>query len=148
MTLNPNLAPPSFEPSSSDTERPKFVRLLTMKAINDAHPFVYLSACGCVFFQAGLKTISASSTPKDWENEKGKAKVATTDPSDAELELCPECGKKYSGSEDGVLLNPSQDEEDTMCEAMERNCPLEPVKKMYQKRLQSLQSIQRRKRYD
>ena len=50
-------------------------------------------------------------------------------PLDSELELCPQCGKKHSRTEDIVLLNPSQNEEDTMCEAMERKRLLEPVKK-------------------
>jgi hypothetical protein len=96
LTLSPNPAPQSSEPSSSDTERPHFVCPLTLREMNGAQPFVYLSTCGCVFSQAGLKTVSASSTPQDRENDKGKAKAATTDPSDAELELCPQCGKKYS----------------------------------------------------
>jgi transcriptional regulator NrdR family protein len=129
LTLSPNPAPQSSEPSSSDTERPQFVCPLTLKEMNGAQPFVYLSTCGCVFSQAGLKTVSASSTPQDRENDKGKAKAATTDPSDAELELCPQCGKKYSQTEDVVLLNPSQDEEDAMREVMERKRLLEPVKK-------------------
>ncbi|KIJ95328.1 hypothetical protein K443DRAFT_11465 [Laccaria amethystina LaAM-08-1] len=103
--------PKSAEPSSGDTERPQFVCPLRLKEMNGAQPFVYPSACGCVFSQAGLKTVSASSTPEDRENDKGKAKAATTDPSDAELELCP------------------QYEEDIMREAMERKRLLEPVKK-------------------
>jgi len=73
-----------------------------------------------------LKTVSASSTLKDPENDKGKTKAATTDPSAAELELCPQCGKKYSLTEDIIPLNPSQDEEDSMREAMERRRLLEP----------------------
>ena len=129
LTLSPNPTPQSSEPSISDIERPQFVCPLTLKEMNGAQPFVYLSTCGCVFSQAGLKTVSASSTPKDRDNDKGKAKAATTDPSDAELELCPQCGKKYSRAEDIVLLNPSQDEEDAMREGMERKRLLEPVKK-------------------
>ena len=82
--------------------------------MNGARPFVYLSA---------------SSTPKDRENDKRKAKVATMDPLDADLELYPQCGKKYSGTEDVVLLNASQDEEDFMPEAMERKRLFELVKK-------------------
>ena len=100
-----------------------------MKEMNGAQPFVYLSACGCLFSQARLETVLGSSTLKDWENVRGKAKAATTDPSDAELELYPQCGKKYSRTEDIVLLNPSQDEEDAMREAVERKRLLEPVKK-------------------
>ena len=96
-----------------------------MKEMNSVQLFVYLSTCGCIFSQAGLKTVSASSTPKDWENGN-KAKAATTDPLDGEFELCPQCGKKHSQTEDIILLNPSQNEEDTTCEAMERKHLLEP----------------------
>ena len=63
------------------------------------------------------------------KNGKGTAKVAATDPSDAVLELCPQCRKKYSRTEDVVLLNPSQDEEDVMPEAMQRKRLFELVKK-------------------
>ncbi|KIJ95330.1 hypothetical protein K443DRAFT_683114 [Laccaria amethystina LaAM-08-1] len=62
LTLSPNPAPQSSEPSSSDTERPQFVCPLTLKVMNGAQPFAYLFACGCVFTQAGQKTVSASST--------------------------------------------------------------------------------------
>ena len=78
--------------------------------MNAAQPFIYLSA---------------SSTPKEHENDKGKAKTITTDPLDVELELCPECGK----IDDAVMLNPSQDEEDVMREAMEHKRLPELVKK-------------------
>ena len=77
--------------------------------MNGAQPFVYLSA---------------SSTPKDREKDKRKAKTIIADPLDAELEVCPQCGK----FEDVVLLNLSQDEE-VMREAMERKRLLELVKK-------------------
>ena len=83
-----------------------------MKKINGAQPFVYLSA-----------------SPKDWENVRGKAKAATTDHSDTECELCPQFRKKYSRTEDIVLLNPSQGEEGAMREAMGRKRLLGPVKK-------------------
>ena len=83
-----------------------------MKEMNGAQPFA--SSCGCFFSQAGLETVSASSTPKDWKNDKGNTKVATTGSFDAERELCPQCGKKHSQSEDLVLFNPSQGEEDAM----------------------------------
>ena len=82
--------------------------------MHGAHPFVYLSAL---------------STPKERENDKGKAKTATTNPSGADLELCPQCRKKYSRTWDVVLLNPSQDQEATKRESMERKRIFEPVKK-------------------
>jgi hypothetical protein len=124
LTLSPNPAPQSSDPSSSDTERPQFVCPLTLKVMNGAQPFAYLFAWLRLHpgrAEDRLRLI--------YESDKGKAKAATTDPSDAELELCPQCGKKYSQTEDVILLNPSQDEEDAMREAMERKRLLEPVKK-------------------
>ena len=91
-------------------------------------PALRLSTCSRVSSQAGLKTVSASSTPKDRENDKGKAKVVRTGTSNAELELCPQCGKKYYRIEDVVLLDSPQEEEDAMREAMASKRLLEPVK--------------------
>ena len=79
--------------------------------MNGAQPFVYLSA---------------SSTPKERENDKGRAKVAIMDPSDADLELCLQCRK----TNDVVLLKLSQGEADAMREAMDRKRLLGPVKKL------------------
>jgi len=76
--------------------------------MNGSQPFIYISTCGCVFSQAGFKTITASSSPKD----KEQADEPT-------FELCPQCAKKYS-KDDIIPLNPSQDEEDTMRFALER----------------------------
>ncbi|EDR00613.1 uncharacterized protein LACBIDRAFT_333899 [Laccaria bicolor S238N-H82] len=58
-SFSPNLAPQSSEPRS-DAERPE---------LNGARPFACLFAYDS---QAGLKTVSVSSTPKDRENDKGK----------------------------------------------------------------------------
>ena len=70
------------------------------------------------------------------KNGKGTAKVATTDPSDADLELCPQCRKKFPRTEDVVLLNPSQDEEDVMREVVDHKRLLEPVNKPKSSKMQ------------
>lgn len=107
LKLTPNTAPASSN-SSDSTERAQFVCSLTLKEMNGSQPFIYISTCGCVFSQAGFKTITASSSPKD----KEQADEPT-------VELCPQCAKKYS-KDDIIPLNPSQDEEDTMRFALER----------------------------
>ena len=84
-------------------------------------PFVYLSTCGCVFSQAGLKAVSSSTPP----SEKGKEKAANGEegaqsPSDGQLDVCPQCAKKYNRAEDVRMLNPGPEEEERMRSAMER----------------------------
>jgi Rtf2 RING-finger len=84
-------------------------------------PFVYLSTCGCVFSQAGLKAVSSSTPP----SEKGKEKAANSEegaesPSDGQLDVCPQCAMKYNRAQDVRMLNPGLDEEERMRSAMER----------------------------
>jgi len=112
-----NLTPNSTRtPDSTDsTERPQFICPFNLKEMNGLQPFVYISTCGCVFSQAGLKTVSGA--------------ASSSDKTDGELTLCPQCGKKYSSAEDIVQLNPSQDDEDAMRLSMERRRLLEPAKK-------------------
>jgi hypothetical protein len=85
-------------------------------------PFVYLSTCGCVFSQAGLKAVSSSTPPSD--KGKGKDKVAGGEggpqPSDGQLDICPQCATKFDRSDDVRVLNPSREEEERMRSAMER----------------------------
>ncbi|KNZ76140.1 UPF0549 like protein [Termitomyces sp. J132] len=105
-----NLAPNSSRaPAPDGSERPQFICPLTLREMNGLIPFVYVSSCGCVFSQAGLKTV--------------------TQTSDDELSLCPQCGKKYSSSTDILQLNPSPEEEGRMCELMVRQRLLEPPPK-------------------
>jgi hypothetical protein len=82
-------------------------------------PFVYLSTCGCVFSQAGLKTVSKDESA----DEDGK-----------QLNLCPSCGAKYDKQEDVLLLNSSPEEEEKMHAAMIRRRLAEPVKTKGKKR--------------
>ena len=84
-------------------------------------PFVYLSTCGCVFSQAGLKAVSSSTPPA----ENGKEKAANGEEgerpaSDRQLDVCPQCAQKYNRAEDVRILNPGAEEEERMQSAMER----------------------------
>ncbi|KAF8055625.1 DUF602-domain-containing protein [Lyophyllum atratum] len=118
LNLTPNSSR-SPDSAADATERPQFVCPLTLKEINGLQPFVYISTCGCVFSQAGLKNVSgAKSSPKDGDLEVEK-----------QLNVCPQCAKKYSPAEDVVQLNPSSDDEDAMRFALERRRLLEPAKK-------------------
>ncbi|KAF9467032.1 DUF602-domain-containing protein [Collybia nuda] len=113
LTLTPNPAPPAPENAAPSAERAHFVCPLTLKEMNGLQPFVYISTCGCTFTQAGLKTVSST-----------QSKEAET-----QLDVCPQCAKKYSRADDIVALNPSQEEEDDMRANMERRRLLEPPKK-------------------
>jgi hypothetical protein len=123
LTLTPNPAPISTNPESS--ERPQFVCPLTFKEINGVQPFVYISTCGCVFSQAGLRTITSP---------KGKEKVLEDEQDEKPLSLCPQCAKKYTAIDDVIPINPSQEEEEVMFFALERKRLLESTKKKSRKR--------------
>ena len=126
LTLTPNPAPVSTDSQSS--ERPQFVCPLTFKEINGVQPFVYISTCGCVFSQAGLRTVTSSASPKE------KEKSVDDEQAEKPLSLCPQCAKKYSATEDVIPINPSQEEEEIMFFALERKRLLEPTKKKSKKR--------------
>ena len=127
LNLTSNPAPLSKDPSAESSERPQFVCPLTLKEMNGTQPFVYISPCGCVFSQAGFKTVAASASQK--------GKEATGEGGDVEtpLDLCPQCAKKYS-TEDVILLNPSSEEEETLLFALQRKRLQEPTKKKSKKR--------------
>jgi len=128
LKLTPNPAPSSTDPSVDSLERPQFVCPLTLKEMNGVQPFVYISTCGCVFSQAGLKTLTASASPKekDPSPERGETE-------DQPLNLCPQCAKKYS-KDDVIPLNPSTEDELKMRFALDRKRLQEPVKKKSKKR--------------
>jgi len=125
MTLNSIPLPSNG--SSEPTDQAQFVCPLSMKEMNGSQPFVYISTCGCVFSQAGLKTVTSS-------KEKGKEKEdSTTPPSRSVIELCPNCATKYT-QENVVLLNPGLEEEETLRFAIERNRSQESAKRKAKKR--------------
>jgi hypothetical protein len=128
LTLTPNPAPISTEPQADSSERPQFVCPLTFKEINGVQPFVYISTCGCVFSQAGLRTVTSSASPKE------KEKSSDDEQDQKPLSLCPQCAKKYSVIDDVIPINPSLEEEEIMFFALERKRLLEPTKKKSKKR--------------
>lgn len=122
LRLTPNPAPPAPTSDTAATDRPKFVCPLTLKEMNGVQPFVYLSTCGCVFTQAGLKTVSgaSSSTPPP-----DSADVEVTG---KQFDVCPQCAVKYDRTEDIFMINPSPAEEERMRAAMDLRRLSEPVK--------------------
>lgn len=128
LTLTPNPAPLSTDSQADSSERPQFVCPLTLKEMNGVQPFIYISTCGCVFSQAGLKTVTSSASPKE------KDKSLDDEQDQKPLSLCPQCAKKYTAMDDIILLNPSQEEEENMLFALERKRLTEPTKKKSKKR--------------
>ncbi|KAF8525264.1 DUF602-domain-containing protein [Hysterangium stoloniferum] len=121
LRLTHNPAPIS---NTTDAEqRPQFACPLTLKEMIGTHPFVYLSTCGCVFSQAGLRAVSTSSgsTPP--------AHDATKDDFHEQKDICPQCSTKFSRSTDIVLLNPTSEEEDQMRERLEKFRTLQAASK-------------------
>jgi hypothetical protein len=131
-TLKLTLNPAPFSASAADDERPQFVCPLTLKEMNGAQPFVYISTCGDVFSQAGLKTVSSSSSssasPPPHETEPEKEEKIK------QLDICPQCATKYDKTEDVLLLNPSADEEEIMRTKMEQRRLAGPTKTKSKKR--------------
>jgi len=91
-----------------------------MKEMNGVQPFVYLLTCGCVFTQAGLKTVSGA---------QSKEKSDSGDKLGTELVVCPQCATKFSPAEDLITINPSQKEEELMRAKMDHRRLLELPKK-------------------
>jgi hypothetical protein len=111
----------------SSADLPLFVCPLTFKEMNGVQPFVYISSCGCVFSQAGLKTVSgASSTPPP--KDKEEAEPTNAEVVRKQLDICPQCSTKFDYSQDLIVLNPSPDEEERLRAAMEHRRLLEPKK--------------------
>ncbi|PPQ73050.1 hypothetical protein CVT24_001628 [Panaeolus cyanescens] len=142
LNLTPN---PIASESSADLsdDRAPFVCPLTLKEMNGAQPFVYISTCGCVFSQAGYKTVASSSgsssrgespKEKEQEEEKKKGDNSAEDKSSSSLSLCPQCATKYSPTDDIIPLNPPPEEQTEMRFALERKRLLEPSKKSKSKK--------------
>ncbi|KAJ3533114.1 hypothetical protein NM688_g7326 [Phlebia brevispora] len=127
LTHNSSKTPPS-EDSSPDYAQ--FVCPLNLKEMNGSQPFVYLWTCGCVFSQSGLKAVSGTPPPRD-ESGKVESSDKTSDDvaSKKQLEVCPQCAKKYDRSTDIIHLNPSPAQEEKMLAAMLLRRASEPTKK-------------------
>jgi len=117
LTLTPNSTQKS-DVFDSSAGRGLFVCPLNFKEMTGVVPFVYLSTCGCVFSQAGLKAVSSSTPPSEQGREKEKDSGGEVGA--RELDVCPQCAAKYNRSEDVRVLNPGPEEEERMQAAMER----------------------------
>jgi len=140
LTPNTSKASPTAEAS---TDRAPFVCPLTLKEMNGAQPFVYLWTCGCVFSQAGLRAVIGSPLPREDSSKLDKKDSAEgsesensgspdadpAKPKSDDLDLCPQCGAKYSRTDDVLTLNPPPDEESKMFDAMLKRRAAEPTKK-------------------
>jgi len=125
----------------NDDDSAQFMCPLTLREMNGVQPFVYISTCGCVFSQAGLRTVSNSKekekdTGKDKEKEKEASSSNSPTPPADSLDLCPQCSTKYS-ADDIIPLNPSLEEENRLRSIMEVKRAAEPTKKKSKKRKQA-----------
>jgi ribosome-binding protein aMBF1 (putative translation factor) len=91
--------------------------------MNGTQPFVYITSCGDVFSQAGLRTVSSALSTTRVDKE------TYPDLPGKEFDVCPQCATKFDMAEDLVLLNPSAEEEERMRTAMDRRRLSEPAKK-------------------
>ncbi|GJJ08035.1 hypothetical protein Clacol_002242 [Clathrus columnatus] len=96
---------PAAEGSDSDNRQARFACPLTLKEMNGLQPFVYIATCGCVFSQAGLRSVLTSSPPDT--------------PEEPQQDSCPQCSTPFSPSKDIFVLNPSEEEEEKMRTNME-----------------------------
>jgi len=106
---------------------------LTFKEMLGSAPFVYISTCGCVFSQAGLKTVSQAGNGSPKGESRGDSNEGNPADSEKHYQLCPSCGTKYDKSQD-VLLNPSPEEEAIMRVNMLKRRAAEPTKTKGKKR--------------
>jgi len=144
LSLTPNPTPKSGSPDSG-VDRGLFVCPLNLKEMTGVVPFVYLNTCGCVFSQAGLKAVSTG-TPT---SEKGKDKDQDQDKEDkdrveeggAQLDVCPQCARKFDRLEDVRVLNPGPEEEERMRGTMERRRASAPVKSKKRKGVEGAEGV-------
>jgi hypothetical protein len=138
LSLTANPAPKSGSPDSG-VDRGLFVCPLNLKEMTGVVPFVYLSTCGCVFSQAGLKAVSTG---------KGKDKDQDQDKEDkdrveggAQLDVCPQCASKFSRLENVRILNPGPEEEERMRGTMERRRASAPTKSKKRKDAERVEGV-------
>ena len=91
-------------------------------------PFVYVSTCGCVFSQAGLRTVSQAGNGSPEEPKVDSKEGSPAEP-EKRYQLCPSCGTKYDKSRDVLTLNPSPEEEAIMRANMLKQRAAEPKTK-------------------
>ena len=109
LTNNPEYRPPS----QSESAAAPFLCPLTGKEMNGKHRFIYLSPCGCVMSESGVKAIASQDK--------------TTD---TDARPCPIChtsfhanalikGKEPEAGGQVVLINPNKQQEQEMRAAMD-----------------------------
>jgi len=133
LSLTPNATAKSDQLDSS-VDRGLFVCPLNFKEMTGVVPFVYLSTCGCVFSQAGLKAVSSSTPPSEKGKEKDGGGGEEGRVPSSELDVCPQCATKYGRAEDVRVLNPGPEEEERVRSAMERRRAVAGVKGKGKKR--------------
>jgi len=121
-------------PIVGEVPKIQFVCPLTFKEMLGSVPFVYISTCGCVFSQAGLRTVSQGQTGSPKEESKGDSKEGSPADSEKQYPQCPSCGTKYDKSQDVLTLNPSPEEEAIMHVNMLKRRAVEPAKTKGKKR--------------
>ena len=109
---------------------------LNLKEMTGVVPFVYLSTCGCVFSQAGLKAVSTG-TPGGKDKDQDQDKEGG-----AQLDVCPQCARKFDRLEDVRMLNPGTEEEERMRGTMERRRASAPVKSKKRKEVEGAEGVQ------
>ena len=97
-------------------------------------PFVYISTCGCVFSQAGLKTVSQGDNASPKDETKGDSNEGSPVDSEKQYQLCPSCGSRYGKTQDVLILNPGPEEEEIMYANMVKRRAAEPTKTKGKKR--------------
>ncbi|KAI0089983.1 Rtf2 RING-finger-domain-containing protein [Irpex rosettiformis] len=133
LKLTPNTAY-SRGKADDSTDRAQFICPMNLKEMNGSQPFVFLWTCGCVFSQAGLRAVSGTPPPRDDSGKEAKSKDADTLDLGPQLDICPQCAKKYNRAEDVVLLNPPEEQLDDIIAAMLKRRASEPVKSKGKKR--------------
>lgn len=134
MDLTHNPSPGKSTPIDGDTLKVQFVCPLTYKEMLGSVPFVYISTCGCVFSQAGLRTVSQANSGPPKEESKGDPKESGLVDSEKQYQLCPSCGTKYNKLQDVLTLNPPPEEEEVMYTNMLKRRAVEPTKTKGKKR--------------
>jgi hypothetical protein len=128
LKLTPNSSKESPVGGTS-AERATFVCPLTLKEMNGSQPFVYLWTCGCVFSQAGLRAVAGTPPLREDIGKLEKKDSEETEKSSSDLDMCPQCGAKYSRTDDIITLNPPPEEELKMFDAMLKRRAVEPKTK-------------------
>lgn len=143
LTLNPS--PPLAESAGNAAlNNAQFICPLNLKEMNGTQPFVYIATCGCVFTQAALKTVTkaSSTTSPPPEKDKDQGEDSKSNGETDSLQLCPQCGCKFSRKDDVRIINPGAEDQERMYEEMERKRLLEPVRSKKSKKRKAEESEQ------